>query len=188
MKVMISKRGIVSTAERQQMWMAELNRKHILYFGCHSGLGKTCQAEYLAEENYCYWCTIDAEQPAVYARMEQWLKDISGKNARKLVIITNTTYLKEFGQNLQDVMQIINRKIDLNDSEKIISEAMSLLENPNTIIPSKRFYVDLDEEILKNLKILLGPKVTQAQEEIVKLIVKEYCPTAKISRSKLKIS
>ena len=65
---------------------------------------------------------------------------------------------------------------------------MNLLENPNTIIPSKRFYVDFDEEVLKDLKILLGPKVTEAEEEIVRLIVKEYCPTAQISKSKLKIS
>lgn len=91
--------------------------------------------------------------------------------------------------NMQYMEEIKNIcKINLNASDKIISEAMNLLENPNTIIPSKRFYVDFDEEILKNLKILLGPKVTEAQEEIVKLIVKEYCPTAKISRSKLKIS
>ena len=48
--------------------------------------------------------------------------------------------------------------------------------------------MDFDEEVLKDLKILLGPKVTEAEEEIVRLIVKEYCPTAKISKSKLKIS
>lgn len=153
----------MSTAERQQMWMAELNRKHILYFGCHSGLGKTCQAEYLAEENYCYWCTIDAEQPAVYARMEQWLKDISGKNARKLVIITNTTYLKEFGQNLQDVMQIINRKIDLNDYDLIIegrAECPKWLKNYRIMGMVKcfgqdHFFMD-DDEMAELVRYELG--------------------------------
>lgn len=47
MRAVIGKNGTVSTVERQRMWLEELNRKHILYFGCHTGLGKTCQAELL---------------------------------------------------------------------------------------------------------------------------------------------
>ena len=89
-------------------------------------------------------------------------------------------------QYMEEMKNICRNNRD--NAEKFITEAMNLLENPNTIIPSKRFYVDFDEEILKDLKILLGPKVTEAEEEIVRLIVKEYCPTAQISKSKLKIS
>ena len=89
-------------------------------------------------------------------------------------------------QYMEEMKNICRNNRD--NAEKFITEAMNLLENPNTIIPSKRFYVDFDEEVLKDLKILLGPKVTEAEEEIVRLIVKEYCPTAQISKSKLKIS
>ncbi len=74
------------------------------------------------------------------------------------------------------------------NTNQMLLEAMNFLENPNTIIPAKRIYVDLDEEVMKNIKILLGPKVTPAQQEIVRLIVKEYCPNAQIRISKLKIS
>ena len=54
MRAVIGKNGTVSTVERQRMWLEELNRKHILYFGCHTGLGKTCQAELLAEKKSLY--------------------------------------------------------------------------------------------------------------------------------------
>ena len=60
--------------------------------------------------------------------------------------------------------------------------------HPPNYYPFFRFFAVHDEEVLKDLKILLGPKVTEAEEEIVRLIVKEYCPTAQISKSKLKIS
>ena len=70
----------------------------------------------------------------------------------------------------------------------VINELINILENQQTISTCKRFYLEIDDEILKQMKILLGPKITEAQEEIVKLIVKEYCPEIKISRSKLKIN
>lgn len=78
-------------------------------------------------------------------------------------------------------------KLDNNESKIIVNELINLLENSNTLALCKRFYIEIDEEILKKMKILLGPRVTEAQEDIVKLIVKEYCPDIKISRSKLKI-
>ena len=70
----------------------------------------------------------------------------------------------------------------------VINELINILENQQTISTCKRFYLEIDYEILKQMKILLGSKITEAQEEIVKLIVKEYCPEIKISRSKLKIN
>ena len=88
-------------------------------------------------------------------------------------------------QYLKKVKEI--NKLDDSEIKTIVSELISLLENPNTITPCKRFYLEIDEKILKKMRILLGPKVTAAQEEIVKLIVKEYCPDIKVSRSKLKI-
>ena len=88
-------------------------------------------------------------------------------------------------QYLKKVKEI--GKLDNSEIKEIISELINLLENPNTIVPCKRFYLEIDESILNKMKILLGPRVTEAQEDIVRLIVKEYCPNIKISRSKLKI-
>lgn len=64
-------------------------------------------------------------------------------------------------QYMEEMKNICRNNRD--NAEKFITEAMNLLENPNTIIPSKRFYVDFDEEVLKDLKILLGPKVTESR-------------------------
>lgn len=49
------------------------------------------------------------------------------------------------------------------------------------------FFLELTDEALNDLEILPGPKVTEAQEEIIRLMVEKYCPTAKILKSKLKI-
>ena len=40
---------------------------------------------------------------------------------------------------------------------------------------------------LKSIPVIILT-TSEAEEEIVRLIVKEYCPTAQISKSKLKIS
>ena len=61
------------------------------------------------------------------------------------------------------------------------------LEDETLRAPYDRYFLKLNDEALKNIEILLGPKVTEAQEEIVDMIVKKYCPTAKVSKSSLKI-
>lgn len=90
--------------------------------------------------------------------------------------------------NMQYLKKVKYIKSSNNEEmNEIVNELKNLLENPNTIVPCKRFYLEIEPDTLKKMKILLGPRVTEAQEEIVKLIVKEYCPEIKISRSKLKI-
>ena len=89
--------------------------------------------------------------------------------------------------------ECLNKTINLNKFDKnelkfVVNELIKLLENHNNVETCKRFYLEIDENALKQMKILLGPKITEAQEEIVKLIVKEYCPEIQISRSKLKIN
>ena len=91
--------------------------------------------------------------------------------------------------NMECLNKIIKMdKFGNNELKMAINELIKLLENQNTVATCKRFYLEIDESKLKKMKILLGPKVTEAQEEIVKLIVKEYCPEIKINRSKLKIN
>ena len=53
--------------------------------------------------------------------------------------------------------------------------------------PYNLFFLNLTNEALNHLEILLGPKITKVQEEIIKLIVERYCPSAKVSKSSLKI-
>lgn len=73
------------------------------------------------------------------------------------------------------------------DFVKAQRELLNRLEDENIKAPYDRYFLKLDENKLENIEILLGPKVTEAQKEMVNLIVKEYCPTAKISQSTLKI-
>lgn len=73
---------------------------------------------------------------------------------------------------------------------KSCDEQLKLIERIEDIkykAPYNLFFLNLTNEALNDLEILLGPKITEAQEEIVKLIVEKYCPTAKILKSNLKI-
>lgn len=70
-----------------------------------------------------------------------------------------------------------------NDHSKLIER----LEDNKYKAPYNLFFLELENEALENLEILLGPKTSEAQEEMVKLIVEKYCPSAKIIKSKLKI-
>lgn len=61
------------------------------------------------------------------------------------------------------------------------------IEDTKYKAPYNLFFLNLTNEALDNLEILLGPKITEAQKEIIKLIVEKYCPSAKILKSGLKI-
>lgn len=61
------------------------------------------------------------------------------------------------------------------------------LEDIKYKAPYNLFFLNLTDEALNDLEILLGPKITEAQMELVKLIVEKYCPSAKIIKSNLKI-
>lgn len=70
----------------------------------------------------------------------------------------------------------------VKEQRKLISR----LEDTKIKAPYKRFFLQLSDEALKNIEVLLGPKITEEQEEIVKLIIDKYCPSAKILNSNLK--
>lgn len=73
------------------------------------------------------------------------------------------------------------------DFVKAQYELIARLEDENIKAPYDKFFLKLEENKLSEIEILLGPKVTEAQKEIVNLIVKEYCPTATVYQSILKI-
>ena len=64
---------------------------------------------------------------------------------------------------------------------------MERIEDTKYKAPYNLFFLNLNDEALNDLEILLGPKITEAQEEIIKLIVEKYCPSAKILKSNFKI-
>lgn len=64
---------------------------------------------------------------------------------------------------------------------------ISRLEDDNLKAPYDRYFLKLDEKVLNEVEVLLGPKITEAQMEIVDMIVKKYCPTARVLKSNLKI-
>ena len=78
--------------------------------------------------------------------------------------------------------ELKNCKNDV-DQRKLIDR----IEDTKIKEPYNRFFLELSDEALNNIEILLGPKVKDEQVELVKLIVKQYCPNARIEKSKLKI-
>ncbi len=61
------------------------------------------------------------------------------------------------------------------------------IEDSKYKAPYNLFFLNLADEALEDIEILIGPKVTEAQETIIRLIVEKYCPNAKILKSNLKI-
>lgn len=120
MRAVIGKNGTVSTVERQRMWLEELNRKHILYFGCHTGLGKTCQAELLAEKHYKVWRRIDAAEQPVYSSFQKWM-ETAGESEKKLCIIDKVSYLKEKSEAVRDILKIIQEEMERHKFDLIIA-------------------------------------------------------------------
>ena len=120
MKAIISKNEIVSTVERQHMWRKETGRGHVLYFGCHTGLGKTCQAEFFAEEHYQYRMTLSAEKEGIYQRFQEWMEQIPDIRARKMLIIDEVTYVMDGNENIEGIKKIIGERTDKNPCDLII--------------------------------------------------------------------
>ena len=48
-------------------------------------------------------------------------------------------------------------------------------------------FLDLDDNVLKSVEILCGPRMNDAEKVIVKALLKEYCPNGIYKESKLKI-
>ncbi len=72
-----------------------------------------------------------------------------------------------------------------NDKDQL--KLIERLDDEKIKAPYDLFFLKLREDALVDLEIMLGPKVTEAQKEIVQLVVDKYCPNANIVTSKLKI-
>ena len=63
----------------------------------------------------------------------------------------------------------------------------SRYNNPNISLPFSDYYLDIDDECFRNMQILLAPKISEGEKILVNSLIKEYCPSAIIEESKLKI-
>lgn len=172
MKAIISENGIVSTLERHHMWFEEIKKKHVLYFGCHTGLGKTSQAEFFASEYYKYWTALDAEEKDIYERFQSWLEQVPEKNAPKMLIIDNITYLTDENENVAGIQKIIQQKTEKGQYDLII---ISRTECPAWIMPyrlsgllqcyGREFFLLSDSEIKKMVQYELADTAENLSEE-----------------------
>ena len=99
-------------------------------------------------------------------------KEWSFQNEVRYIINMSLWSMKEL-ENCQSVEQQYN--------------LVNRLEDEKYKAPYDLFFLKLREDALLNMEIMLGPKVTESQKEIVHLIVKKYCPNAEIITSNLKI-
>lgn len=148
-----------------------------------------CQVQYTEDENKIY------PQIKTIKNEIEYLE--SGKINNKTTINLS---LKEFGKFKRknwefqhEVRYIINmapysmKELNECKSTEDHKKLIARFEDTKIKAPYTRFFLELSDDALNNMEILLGPKVTEAQEEIVKLIVDRYCPNAIIIKSKLKI-
>ena len=53
--------------------------------------------------------------------------------------------------------------------------------------PYKQICLDIDSDALKDIEIVLGPKMSEAEKIMAKTLIKEYCPEATYRDSILRI-
>lgn len=137
----------------------------------------------------------------IYPKIKTIKKEFSKLNDGKVKTTESTNYsFRDIGKYKRknwefqnEVRYIINMSLwSMKELENCKSYAdqiklINRLEDNKYKAPYNLFFLNLADEALNDLEILLGPKITEAQMEIVKLIVEKYCPSAKIVKSNLKI-
>lgn len=155
----------------------------------------TCGEPRLIKVNYT------DDDKLIYPKIKTIKKEFLKQNNENVITKESTSYsFENIGKYKRknwefqnEVRYVINMSLwsmkelenckDCADQNKLIER----LEDSKYKSPYNLFFLDLTDEALEDLEILLGPKITEAQTEIVKLIVEKYCPSAKIVKSNLKI-
>lgn len=155
----------------------------------------------IAEEPQLVKVIYTNDEDLIYPNIKSAKEEIEKLNDGKIQITSSTSYsLKNIGRfkrknwefqnefryiinmSLWSMRELENCK-SYDDQLKLIER----IEDSKYKAPYNLFFLSLANEALNDLEILLGPKITEAQEEIIKLIVEKYCPYAKMLRSNLKI-
>lgn len=128
-------------------------------------LSKYLQAKTLDEIKNCE-VTYDLSKLGKYKR------DIWGfqKEWRYLFYISPMGFMEATPPTLQKHQELIRR-----------------LENPKQLPPYPRFFLDLDEDALKEAEIVLGPKMTTAEQILVEALLEKYGLGKQWRRSNLRI-
>lgn len=145
--------------------------------------------------------TYTNDEGLIYPNIKSIKEDIQKLNDGRIQKTVSTNYsLKNMGRYKRknwefqsEFRYIINmslwsmKELENCKSHDDQSKLMERLEDIKYKAPYNLFFLNLTDEALNDLEILLGPKVTEAQEEIIELIVEKYCKSAKILKSSLKI-
>ena len=66
-------------------------------------------------------------------------------------------------------------------------EQIRRIENLNQSAPYDKFFLDLDENAIREMKVLFGPKMTESEKILAKALLKENDLSSSWEESKLKI-
>ena len=66
-------------------------------------------------------------------------------------------------------------------------EQIRRIENLSLEPPYKQIFLDIDSDALKDIEIVFGPKMSEAEKIMAKTLIKEYCPEATYRDSILRI-
>lgn len=141
------------------------------------------------------------DESLIYPTVRSIKEDISKLNDGRIQRNTSTNYsFKEIGKYKRknwkfqnEVRYIINmslwsmRELEECRSAEDQSKLIDRIEDDKYKAPYNLFFLELTDDALNDIEILIGPKATDVQEEIVRLMAEKYCPNAKIIKSQLKI-
>lgn len=137
----------------------------------------------------------------IYPTVKSIKEEIQKLNDGRIQRNTSTNYsFKEIGKYKRknwefqnEVRYIINmslwsmKELEECKSAEDQSKLIDRIEDDKYKAPYNLFFLELTDEALNDIEILIGPKATEAQEEMVRLMAEKYCPNAKIIKSQLKI-
>lgn len=149
------------------------------------GFPKLIEVEYTDDESLLY-LKVKTEMSDISVNK----KTISIKNIGKYKR-TNWAFQKEMRYKIFILPISMADLFRLKDEEpdKIQLKTENFLNSLNNKVeaPYTRYFLALKQDLINNIEILLGPKVTEVQEMIIKLIIEKYCPNAIVKKSKLLI-
>ena len=66
-------------------------------------------------------------------------------------------------------------------------EQIRRIEDTLSEPPYKQLFLEIDDKVLKEIEIVFGPKMSEAEKILAIALIKEYCPQAVYTESVLKI-
>jgi hypothetical protein len=99
---------------------------------------------------------------------------------------SNWSFQKEWRYKITN-LPLPLKEIESNHTTQSHLEFARRIENIDYPAPYDKLFLSIDENYLKSLEVLLGPRMSEGEKIIVKALLNEYCPDASIKESSLKI-